>query len=114
MNFRNFDRCPDAAMNGRTFGAQRQLQNKATRRSGPFCILFLVAGLATLAGILCLLAGFLIWVLTLLAGLLVWILTLLTGLVLVCHRVSFQVGEQRTTMGSFVRSKKYAQPMELF
>ena len=69
------------------------------------CFLFLVAGLAALAGILCLLAGFLIWVLTLLAGLLVWILTLLTWFI-VGHRVSFRVGEQRTTMGSFVRSKK--------
>src|ERR1700683_5324949 len=106
MNFRNFDRCPDAAMNGRTFGAQRQLQNKATRRSGPFCILFLVAGLATLAGILCLLAGFLIWVLTLLAGLLVWILTLLTGLVLVCHRVSFRVGGTEDNDGKLCSFQK--------
>jgi fatty acid desaturase len=47
--------------------------------------LFLVAGLAALAGILCLLAGLLIWVLTLLAGLLVWLLTLLTWFI-VGHR----------------------------
>ena len=53
------------------------------------CFLFLVAGLAALAGILCLLAGFLIWVLTLLAGLLIWILTLLTWSI-VGQRVSFR------------------------
>jgi hypothetical protein len=40
-----------------------------------------------LAGILRLLAGFLIWVLTLLARLLIWILTLLAALVrIVSHR----------------------------
>ena len=61
----------------------------ASKRTGPpkraVCFLFLVAWLAALAGILCLLAGFLIWVLTLLAGLLVWILTLLTWFI-VGHR----------------------------
>jgi hypothetical protein len=77
------------------------------------CFLFLVARLAALAGILCLLAGLLIWVLTLLAGLLVWILTLLTWFI-VGHRVSFRVGEQRTTVGSFVRSKKNANQWNFF
>jgi hypothetical protein len=56
-----------------------------------------------LAGILRLLAGFLIWVLTLLARLLIWILTLLAALVrIVSHRsISTLVGQQHIPTARF-------------
>jgi hypothetical protein len=50
--------------------------------------------LTALAGILRLLAGFLIWVLPLLVWLLIWILTLLAALVrIVSHRFDLHIGE---------------------
>jgi hypothetical protein len=56
-----------------------RLVKKAARLSGPF---FCLLRLAALAGILRLLAGFLIWVLTLLARFLIWILALLARLLI--------------------------------
>ena len=55
-----------------------RLVKKKARLSGPFVLL----RLATLAGILRLLAGFLLWVLALLARFLIWILALLAWLLI--------------------------------